>query len=215
MHIPATLATILLLLACDLALRFSLPHCSSSVQRGVLGVLYAPVLLFGLFSALRLQFVSPLLDTLLLWASLNGYLFLVVSLTRLRPRLLSAGVACILLAPLLSASLLLPLTALFDTHPPVTVWLDSRYVSERYAVDRGGYGSNAADLKIFRRSPWLPTLQRHIVTARFVQTQCDAAHSFAELLPDRSRVLLHCPALPGLPAASAVVEQHSLLSGRK
>ena len=132
-------------------------------------------------------------NDLLLWTRIAGYILVVILFTRLRPTLLTVPSALILLLPLLSASVYLPLEFLFDPTPRLRTDIGNRVVIEETPWQRSGSENRAVDYTVSQRSKWLPFLERTYRVGRFYRTQCDS-DTISASLASGNAVILHCPA---------------------
>lgn len=198
MHVPVTLATLILLTAALILLRLRWHHLHANAKR--------LLILFAVFSIITTVFIlttkistiSFLFNAFLYWCFVLSYIFLVLLFTLLRPKLLSAVIAVVLILPLLSASAFLPLTMLFANPPRVVQTLGDNLVSERTPIDALTPTASGADLTVYYRPTWAPFLQKNKLGSRYLNSQCDANASYAVLRPDHASVLMVCPASPGL-----------------
>jgi len=146
---------------------------------------------------------SDRLDAGFYWASIASYEFFLILFTRLRPRWLTTAIAIVLILPVLSASVFLPLTDLFNQHPATITSIGDHLVSERVPWGSGAHEIGGTDLSIFSKPPWAPFLRRRRRSCRYYNSQCNAGAAFAVLQPDRDSVLMVCPASPGQPPDTA------------
>ena len=105
-------------------------------------------------------------------------------------------IAVVLILPILSASVLLPLGELFSPPPVTATALGDRLVTERMPWGTGSAATSGTDLTLYYQPPHVPFLHRRILSDRFFGGQCNAAGAYAVLLPDRKTVLAWCPGLP-------------------
>lgn len=210
MHVPLTLAALALLTLGLVLLRIRWPYLAPRTHRCLI-VLAGIALAFScLNSVSHWQPIWQPIDAAQHWTTFAAYEFLVLLLTLLRPRLLTSIIAAVLILPILSASTLLPLTALFDHPVQTTVPLAPNVVTLTTIVKRTPYATNAADFEVFYRPSWLPFLQHRLASTRFFDTQCNSPAAYATLQPDQRVVLLTCPPRPGQSSDATIVERHSI-----
>jgi hypothetical protein len=161
-----------------------------------------PFALLLLASAARLSTISDHLNTAVYWGFILGYIFFVILFTLLRPVWLTSLVAIILLLPLLSASAIFPLAAIFSRQTHHIQIIGNGLISDVVSVDAVTPGASGADISIYRRPSWAPFLQRKVQGARYFNTQCDASAVYAIPLPDNYHLRIICPAAPGTPPES-------------
>jgi hypothetical protein len=203
MHLPLTFASFALLTAGVVLLRLFWHRLSSKFHRLVVTLASAALSLLALSAATKWTAYPAQLNAVLAWCAVASYEFFLILFTLLRPRWLTSIIAAILIAPLLSASFILPLARLFDTAPQKTVSLGDKFVSVRAPWGIGTDDSSGVDLKIYWRPPWAPFLQRSVQGVRYYNSQCDTEASFAVLQPDHRSVLMICPAAPNQQANAA------------
>lgn len=146
---------------------------------------------------------SSHVDHGLYWLCILSYIFFLVLFTRLRPQWLTTIIAVVLIVPILSASVFLPLTYYFDMPPVVTTRIGSNIVSERIPWGPGARELSGTDLTLYYQPRWLPFLRRSLLSARYYGAQCDAWAAHAVLEPDHKNVMMVCPASPVLGPDSA------------
>jgi len=148
------------------------------------------------------------------WLCIVSYIFLMILFTRLRPRWLTTIIAVVLILPLLSTSLFLPLVYIFGIPSVETSRIGKDIVSERSSWGPGAPDVSGTDLVIYYEPRWLPFMRRSLFGIRYYGSQCDAWAAHAVIEPDQRNVLMICPASPRLgpdSARSAVVPLYPLL----
>jgi hypothetical protein len=203
MHLPLTFASFALLTTGIVLLRLFWQRLSPRVHCVVIILACAALFLSALSLATKWTIYPDSLNAALYWSALAGYEFFLVLFTLLPPRWLTSIIAAILIAPLLSASIFLPLAHLFDMAPYQTLPLGDRFVSVRTPWSMEGTNGSGVDLKIYWRPSWAPFLQRQVQGARYYNSQCDTGASFAVLQPDHKSVLMNCPAAANQQASAA------------
>jgi len=198
-HVPATIATLAFFTAVIVLLRLRWTRLPGGLKRLLIlfGIASIAVVLFA--QATRLYTTHDGLNAIVYWCSILSYIFFVVLFTLLRPRWLTWLIAVVLLLPLLSASPILPLGAVFSHLPHRTQPIGDNLVSDLVPIDAATPGASGADLVIYRRFTWAPFLQHRYISSRYFDTQCDTAAAYAILQPDHRNVLMVCPAAPGHP----------------
>lgn len=199
MHLLLTTLLFALLTAFLIALRLSWQRRPATFHPFILALVAVALIAWPLSTVTHWNFTSDRLDSLLYWAFLAGYEFLLLLFTLLRPRWLTSLIALTLVTPILTTSGFLPLSELFARSPQPSVPLGHNLYSQLVPFTYPTSGISGTDLEVYYRPSWLPFLQRRTQGARYHQTQCDAAHAFSTLLPDGHHLLMTCPALPGEP----------------
>jgi hypothetical protein len=204
MHLPLTFASFALLTASIVLLRiFFWRRFSFKTYRLAIILACTVIFLSALSFATKWTIYPVPLNAGLYWSSIASYEFFLMLFTLLNPKWLTSIIAAILIAPLLSASIFLPLDRLFDTTPHQTLSLGGKFVSVRTPWGTGITDSTGADLEIYRRPSWAFFLQRKVQAFRYYNTQCDTGASFAVLQPDHKSALMVCPAASNQPADAA------------
>ena len=200
-----TVVSLLLLAGMSLELRRRWPRLSRSTQTrwlaGICGLLAVKLAA----DAARWETTAGRLNDLLVWARIAGYILLVILFTRLRPRVLTTGIAVVLLLPLPSATIYLPLEGLFDPAPRRLSAVGDRVYLEQIAWNGRGGDNYGVDYTISRRSRLLPFLQKDLRVGRLYRTQCNTDAISAQLEEASRIVTLHCP--PAAPGEPPVEEQ--------
>ncbi|MCU1321324.1 MAG: hypothetical protein JWM43_973 [Acidobacteriaceae bacterium] len=199
MHVPATLAALLLCTLAIVLLRLRWPYVPHKTKRLLIVAAIASTLVLGFSRLASLSTIFDHLNTAVYWAFVLSYIFLLALFTRLKPRWLTTLIAIILVVPLLSASAFLPLAEIFSSQPHRIQALGENFVSDLVPVDALTSGASGSDMNIYRRIAWIPFLQRRYMGTRYFNTQCNSSAAYAVLQPNHRSILMVCPAVPGLP----------------
>ncbi len=208
MHLPLTYSVLLAVAAALLVLRRRWLTLSPVVRGVLLGTAITAIALRLLSIVLRLSPAYFRIDALLSWMCIVGYGVLLARFSLLQPRWLTALVSLVLAVPVGFASLVLPLTELFDVAPPAVTQMGYGLYSERRLLLTSPVSVNSVEFDIYSRPAWAPFLRRQRETARLFDTQCNTAATYAVLLPGHQAVRVTCPDWPGRTPAldySAVV----------
>jgi hypothetical protein len=204
-HLPLTLVVLGILTGVLIALRLRWLRLSLRFRAVLIGTVVLCMALSTLSTVTHWSTTSETANTLLGWARDLGYILFVLLFTLLRPRWLTVAIAIILIVPILSASIILPLGLLFDTSVPIRKDLGSQVQSVK--IPFSNPFNSGADIAVYHRPAHLPMLRYRIFSARFFETQCDTARLFAEVEtgPNPQHVFIRCPAAPSAPPDSAHV----------
>ena len=197
MHLPLTYLLLIALMALLLVLRGRWWRLSRTTRGLLLGFAVAAMMLRILGMALRCSPASFRVDAALSWMCIAGYGLVLLRFSLMRPRWLAVPVSCVLALPVLAASVLLPLTELFDRTPPTVVDIGNGLYSVRRRIDTSPVAVNGAQFDIYSRLGWAPFLRRRRETARLFDTQCNTSAIYAVLLPGNRSVRVTCPDWPG------------------
>ena len=200
---PLTLATLALFTGAIVILRLRWTRLSRKLKRRLIVLALVPVALLLFAFAADLSTTSEHLNAAVYWGFVLGYIFFIMLFTLLRPVWLTSLVAIILLLPLLSASAIFPMAAIFSRKAHHIQFIGNGLVSDLVTVNAITPGASGADLTIYHRLSWAPFLQRKVQGARYFNTQCDAS-SYAILQPDHYHLRMVCPASPGAPPETHV-----------
>ena len=198
---PLTLATLALFTGAIVVLRIRWRRLAHKTRHRLIFCALLPVVLLLFAFGARITTTIDHLNTLVYWGFVLGYIFFLSLFTLLRPVWLTSLVAIVLALPLLSASAIFPLAAIFSRQPHHIRAIGGGLVSDVVAVDAITPGASGADITVYRRLSWAPLLQRRVQGTRYFNTQCDASAAYAVLLPDNYHLHMVCPATPGLPPA--------------
>ena len=153
------------------------------------------ILLHVAFVVTKWSTISDRLNSIINWGAVAGYLLIIVLFTLHRPRWLTTISAAILILPVFTSSILLPLRDLFNPIAPSITRIDNRYIYERNLWNEPGENQNSgADLMVFYQPRFFP-LRRKVQRATFNDMQCDASASSAVIDRERKIIHFHCPAL--------------------
>jgi hypothetical protein len=203
MNVPLTFACFAVLTAALVLLRFrwhSLPARVRSVIL-VFAFIFPAVLLIA---AIR-QWCTPSLrfNSALYWICIASYELLLILFTRLRPRWLTTLIAIVLILPLLSASVFIPLTLLFNAPPITTASIGDHIITQRTTWGSGSVQTSGTDLAVYYQPAWAPFLLRRMRSTRYFGGQCNAWAAYVVLEPDHTSALWVCPAYPNQPSQTA------------
>ncbi len=207
MHVPLTLAALATLTLAIVLLRLLWPRLSRRARSTWITCACATFTLTTLCYLAKWSTSSNRLNTAIYWFCIASYEFFIILFTLLPPKWLTSIVAVVLILPILSTSIFLPLTLIFDSSSHTITPLGGRFFSDRTSP---GLVSEA-ELNIYYRPSWAPFLRRRVQGTRYYRSQCDAFAAFATLQPDHKSVLMSCPAAPDQPpgaARSLVVKFH-------
>ena len=152
------------------------------------------ILLHVAFVVTKWSTISDRLNSIINWGAVAGYLLIIVLFTLHRPRWLTTISAAILILPVFTSSILLPLRDLFNPIAPSITRIDNRYIYERNLWNEPGENQNSgADLMVFYQPRFFP-LRRKVQRATFNDMQCNASASSASIDRARRIIHFHCPA---------------------
>ncbi len=197
MHLQLTYLLLAVLAAALLLLRRRWWMLSHLARRVLLSAAVVALALRALGLVLNYSPASFRMDALLSWLCIAGYGLMLVRFSLMRPRWLAVPVSIVLALPVLAASVLLPLTELFDHTQPTVADMGGGLYSERRRIETSPVAVNGAEFNIYSRPAWTPFLRRRRQTARLFDTQCNTSAIYAVLLPGSRTVRITCPDWPG------------------
>jgi hypothetical protein len=204
-HVLLTLVVLGILTVALIVLRLRWLRLSLRFRKAFLGVVVACAALSIFSTVTHWSTTSETANALLEWSRDLGYIFFVLLFTLLRPRWLTVTIAVVLIVPILSASIILPLGLVFNTVAPITKDIGGQVQSVK--IPFSNPFNSGADIAVYYRPAYLPMLRRRIFSARFFKTQCDTARVYAEVEsgPNPQHIFIRCPAAPSSPPDSAHV----------
>lgn len=203
MHVPLTLGVLAAVTGILVLLRIFWSRIPRGAQWFLIACAVIIPVVFVIGMATRWSVTPARVNFGIYWLCIASYEFLLILFTRLRPRWLTSIIAILLILPVLSASIFVPLALFFAAQSVTTARLGGDIVSERVPWGLGTDETSGTDLTIYYQPRWAPWLHRRIVSNRYYGGQCDAWSAYAVILPGGDNVRMICPASPNLPPNSA------------
>jgi hypothetical protein len=195
MYVPITTAALALLTVSILLLRLFWSRLPVKLQTFLKWSAVFLLALQVVFVASKWGTTSDHLNNALYWTAVGSYELLVVLLTRVPPRWLTCLCAFILLIPVFSASIVMPLTDLFDSSSSGLLPINN-HLSYKISYWGEGEGNSGVDLTIFYRPSFAPFLRRKVQHAAFNNEECNANSAFVLPGPNARTVVARCPPWP-------------------
>jgi hypothetical protein len=202
MYIPITTITLILMTVAMIGLRLVWSRIPPLAARFILYAAFALVLLHFFLLASKWETSSDRFNTLLSWLFIGSYELLILQLTRWRPLWLTAFSAATLILPLFSASILLPLTLLFQPEFSPMVPIGQSLWYQIVPWTNTGAGIGGGDIQVYYRPSAAPFLRHKFTSTPYNDAQCNFKAAFAEPGPRPGTVLARCPHWPSQPAGS-------------
>jgi hypothetical protein len=198
MYIPITTAALALLTVAMILLRIFWERVPSLLRFVLIRTSIALVLLQAFLAATKWGTTSNHLNAFISWLAVASYELLILLFSRLSPRWLTSISAAILLIPLFAASILFPLTDLFNPWPNKKVSIDRHFFYEikPWGPSGAGGSSDGVDLLVCYRPAFAPFLRRKIQPIPFNIRECNVKTASATLSPDAKTVVATCPRWP-------------------
>jgi hypothetical protein len=196
MYIPITTVALALLTVAMILLRIFWNRISLPLRIVLIRTSIALVLLQAFFTATKWGTTSNHLNVIISWLAVASYELLILLFSRLAPRWLTSISTAILLIPLFAASVLFPLTELFNPYANTKVSIGHHFFYEVKPWGSGGTDSDGVDLLVCYRPAFAPFLRRKIQPIQFNLRECNAKAASAILSPDGKTVLGSCPRWP-------------------
>lgn len=202
MYISITTITLILMTVALIGLRLVWSRIPAKLRKGILYASIALVALHLLILASKWETSSDRFNIILSWLFIGGYMLLILQLTRLTPYWLTSLSAAILIFPLFSATILLPLTSLFqaDYFPMVPMGHGLWYQVVPWT--NTGAGIAGGELQVYNRPQFAPFLRHKFQSTPYNEGQCNFKAAFAEPGPYPGTVLARCPHWPTQSAGS-------------
>lgn len=196
MYIPITTAALVSLTVAMILLRIFWLRIPPRLRSFLIRASIAVIVLHALFVATKWTTASDHLNILINWLAIAAYELFVLLFSRLSPRWLTIPSAAILILPLFAASIIFPLTHLFEPGPARTVPIGDHLFYELNPWANTGGGNAGIDILIYYRPPFAPFLRHKVQTIPFNDQECNANDAFAMLGPTSKTVLGRCPHWP-------------------
>lgn len=197
-----TFAVLAILTGALILLRLQWPRFSHRTHTALIACACTALLLYAITFVTGWSTASDHLNAALYWGAIASYEFFLLLFTLLHPRWLTSIIAAILIFPILSASVFLPLIFLFTSPPHTIVSIGPNLISDR--IPSGGeVDTSGFDLTIYSHPAWTHFFRRRRQASHYFSAQCNAAQAFATLEPDGKHVLMSCPAAPNQQPDSA------------
>jgi hypothetical protein len=202
MFIPVTAAALVLLTVAMLLLRIFWSRIPSWLRFLLIRLSIAVILVQGFFVLTKWNTTSDRFNAILNWLAVAGYALLVLLFSRLSPRWLTIPTTIILLVPIFSASVIMPLTLVFQPETNAQASLnDHLFYGVQQWANAGG-GSVGVDVNIYYRSPLAPFLRHKLRFIPFNNQECNSFKAIAVAFPDKKIILGRCPRWPTQPAGT-------------
>ena len=195
MNIPLTTVVLLLLTAAMVMVRAFWPRVPARLRRFLIPFACVSIVVELLLTGSSWSTGSNLINAIMNWLAVGGYLLLVLLFTRLHPRWLTTISGIILVIPVFASSVLIPLGNVFTPTPNRPVYIAKGLAYERVVWVEGP--SSGINFMLYRRPLWAPFLRKKIDYVPFNNLQCHTAASTATLEPDGKNVRVFCPPWPG------------------
>jgi hypothetical protein len=195
MYIPITVATLALLTVVMILVRIFWLRIPPRIRLFLIGTSVVLIVIHVLFEATKWSTTSDRLNVVISWLAIAGYELLVLLFSRVSPKWLALPSAIILLLPLVSSTILLPLTELFQPVSRSTAPMGDQLFYEVSRWENTGGGNAGVDIIIYHRSSLLPFFRRKLQVIPFNNQECNAYAAFAISLPAK-HYLGRCPYWP-------------------
>ena len=198
-----TFAVFAILTGALIFLRLRWPRLSPKTHKTYVVCACAALFLYAFTAVTGWSTSLDHLNAALYWFAIAGLEFFIFLFTILRPQWLTTLIAIILIIPILSTSVFLPLVELFRDVPHTIVSIGPNLISDRAPSGIEAAATSGYDLTIYAHPSWTHLLHHRRQASHYFSSQCNAAQSSATLQPDGKHVLMSCPAAPGQQADAA------------
>jgi hypothetical protein len=205
MYIPITTAALALLTAAMVLLRVFWLRVPSRMRFFLIRASIAVIVLHGLFVVTRWNTTSERLNVFINWLAIAGYELLVLLFSTLPPRWLTLPSSIILLIPLFAASILGPLTYIFDPSSRRKVPLEDHLFYQIDPWSNAGSGTQGVDVVIYYQPPLAPFLRHKVRSIPFNDRECNSRAASAIAFPAKKTVVFRCPEWP--PQSTEIFEK--------
>jgi hypothetical protein len=202
MYIPITIAALTLLTIAMFLLRIFWSRVPPRLRFFLIRTSIAVIVLHGLIVVTKWTTTSDRLNVLINWLAIAGYELLVLLFSRLAPRWLTLPSTIILLIPLFAASILGPLTYLFEPGSHAKVSLGDHLFYEVSPWSNVGGGNRGVDVLIYYHPPFVPFIRHKLQSVPFNDQECNSYAASAIAFPAKKTVLGRCPNWPSQPSGT-------------
>jgi hypothetical protein len=209
MHVQITTATLALLTVLMILLRVFWLRIPVALRTFIIWFAVSSFVLRVVFVLTKTGTDSDYLNAALSWFAVGAYELFILLFTLLPPNWLTSISAAILLVPVFAASVLTPLTHLFEP-PDKVVSLGNHFFSNQTFWHEGPSTNSGVELNVFSKPRFAPFLRRYRLHVIFNNVQCNTAASYAIIQPDNKSVLFRCPLWPSQQGPGPVEELMSL-----
>src|SRR5260370_517665 len=189
MYIPLTTAALALLTIAMFLLRIFWSRVPPRLRFFLIRTSIAVIVLHGLIVVTKWTTTSDRLNVLINWLAIAGYELLVLLFSRLAPRWLTLPSTIILLIPLFAASILGPLTYLFEPGSHAKVSLGDHLFYEVNPWSNTGGGNKGVDVVIYYRPPFAPFIRPRLQSIPFNDKQSNSRQASPIPFPFRKTTL--------------------------
>ncbi len=191
-----TITALALLTVAMILVRIFWLHLSTRLRWFLIRVSVVIAAIHFLFAITKWSTTSDRVNVLINWLAIAGYMLLALLFSRVSPKWITIPCTAILLVPLLSSSVLLPLTRLFEPGSPQVTPIGDHLFYEVAPWANTGGGNAGVDVIVYRYSPLIPFLRHRLQTIPFNDRECNAFAAIAVLLPATKRYVGRCPFWP-------------------
>jgi hypothetical protein len=202
MYLPITIAALGLLTAAMIVLRIFWSRLPLRLASFLIRLSIALVILQAIVSATKWSTTSDHVNVLINWLAIAGYELLLMFFAGLSPRWLTVPSTIILLIPLFAASVMIPLTHLFDPYSRAKMPIGDHLFYEIEPWTNVGGGNGGVDIIVYRQAPIVPFLRHKLQAIPFNNEECNSKAASAIALTEKKAVLGLCPRWPSAPAGS-------------
>jgi hypothetical protein len=199
MFIPITTVTLILLSVAVLLLSILWPTLSPRLRSLLIRLSIFVIVLHLVFLATKWNTSSERLNVLINWCAIACYELLILRFSCLSPRWLTLPSAVVLLVPVFSSSVLLPLTAIFLQGSNTQVSIGNHLVYDVNPWYNPGGGNAGVDVKVYYRPPLLPFLRHKVQSIPFNDHECNSSAATAAFIQDKKLIVGICPNWPSQP----------------
>jgi hypothetical protein len=200
MYIPITTAALVSLTAAMILLQIFWLRIPSQVRSFLIRASILFIVLQCLSVVTKWSTTSNRLNDFINWLAIAGFELLVLLFSRLSPRWLTIPSAAILLIPLFAASVVFPLSRLFEPEGNRNIPINDHLFYQVNAWENTGGGNAGVDMLVYYRPPFAPFLRQKLQTIPFNDHECNTRAAFVIPGPNAKTVLGRCPNWPSGPS---------------
>jgi hypothetical protein len=200
MYIPITTAALVSLTAAMILLQIFWLRIPSRIRAFLIRASIVFVVIQCLSVATKWSTTSNRLNDAINWFAIAGFELMILLFSRLPPRWLTIPSAAVLLIPLFAASVMFPLSRIFQPAGNNNIPISDHLFYQVNPWANTGGGNAGIDILVYYHPSFAPFLRHKLQTIPFNDRECNTSAAFAVPGPTPKTILGRCPNWPSGPA---------------